>query len=58
MFLQSMDIPTDQSAFNLCFIFQYQDICKTLRAVRVFQLSYTIALVKLEGNKNYPEMQG
>lgn len=58
MFLQGMDIPTEQSTFNLHLTFQYQGICKTLRAVRIFQLSYTIALVKLEGNKNYPEMQG
>lgn len=58
MFLQGTDIPTDQSAFNLCLIFQYQGICKTLPAVRVFQLSYTNASVKLEGNKKYPEMKG
>lgn len=58
MFLQGMDIPTEQSTFHLHLTFQHQGICKTLCAVRIFQLSYTIALVKLEGNKNYPEMQG
>lgn len=56
MFLQGMDISTDPLLIYL--FFQYYRICKTLLAIRIFQVFYTLASVKLERIKNGPEMQG